>query len=156
MELFPIQRILGLGKCGSNNHPQNNTATVSHMGWLAAAICCQVYKDSFATAPVLASCIYYSIVEDDDTCISLLGYNPYTNLNDLQKTVVKYCVSQARLHDLDFQVSTGNYYCIPALRKEQEIMAGLNDEIKRLCEESQEAAKEAKPPLNGKTKKTVH
>ena len=136
MELFPIQRILGLGKCGSNNHPQINTSTVSHIGWLAAAVCCQVYKDSFATAPVVASCIYYSIVEDDEACQSLLGYNPYTNLTDLQKTVVKFCVSQARLHDLDYEVRTGNYYCINALQREQETMAALNDEIARLSKEA--------------------
>ena len=132
MQLFPMQKLVGLGKHLFGTHPTTQPVKISDIGWLASAICCQIYGKTLATAPILASCTYYSILEEEEIINEVLGYNPYSNLSDLHKAVVEYCVSLALLHELDREVNQGNYYCLTALEKAAAKMNHWNKEVERL------------------------
>ena len=132
MQLFPMQKLTGIGKHLFGTHPTDQKIKVSDVCWSAAAICCQIYGKTLATAPILASCTYYSIILDDEAINDVLGYNPYTNLPELHKAIVEYCVSLAILHELDLEVNKGNYHCIPALEKCSERVQHWNKEVERL------------------------
>ena len=141
MQLFPMQKIIGIGKHSFNTYPSDEKIKVSDIGWAATAICCQVYGKTFATAPILASCTYYSILKYEKVVDELIGYNPYINLSDLEKAIVEYCVTLAILHELDCEVRKGNFHCIVPL---EEISAQADHWNKKIAELSKEKPAEKK------------
>ena len=150
IEITQMQKLIGIGKLPRLiDAPTDQRFTNAHISWNTAAICCQVFKEH-STAPVIASCLFQSAIHDDDIMQSLIGYNPFTNLNELEKAIVQYCVILAELHELDCEVIKGNFYCRPAL---QAVHKAMEETQKLIAELSEKAIKEAEPTEEKPAKK---
>ena len=153
IELTQIQKLIGIGKLPRLIHaPTDQKYTNSQISWETAAICCQVFKDH-ATAPVIATCLFHSMIHDDDVMNNVLGYNPINSLNELEKLIVQYCAIHAELHELDFELRKGNLFVAPALNDAKNLMDKLNNAI---AEISEKANKKAKTTAKKKTLNVVH
>ena len=146
LELTPIQKIIGIGKLQRFGHtPLRNRIDNAQISWETAAICCQVFKDN-ATAPVIATCLFHSLVDENENMQAVLGYNPMDSLTELEKAIVQYCVILAELHELDCEVKQGNFFVQPALMEAQEQMDKVNNLIAELSDKAQKESKPAPTP----------
>ena len=157
-----IQEILSFGKHNFTTYPLDRNINNAHICWNATAICCKMFGNSYATAQVLASITYFPIVEDDNI-YQILGYNPYTNLAEHEKTIVRYCVLQAKLHEFEYELQRGNYYVANAVQLCKTNLQIIEDELNRQLDKIIQTNKKASSTKNltpkkviAKTKKTVH
>ena len=147
--LTPIEQLLVIGKL-----PRITTAALNYkldnaqISWETAVICCQVFKDH-ATAPVIATCLFHSIADNDQAMQNLLGYNPQKALNELENSIVRYCVILAELHELNHAVVSGNKLVLHELQRCQEDLDKVNKLISDL---SKKAEKKAKQPTKNDKK----
>ena len=154
-DLTPIERLLAIGKL-----PRIATAALdtkidnAQISWETAVICCQVFKDH-ATAPVLATCLFHSIADNNEAMERLIGYNPHNALNPLENAIVRYCVILAELHELNHAVIGGNKLVRHELQRCQQDMDKVNQEIAALSKVATEEDTKNKK-LKIKQKKTVH
>ena len=146
LELTQIQKIVGLGRLQRLvNVPISKKIDNAQISWETAAICCQVFKDN-ATAPVIATCLFHSLVDDSETMEAVLGYNPVNALTELEKAIVRYCVILAELHELDCEVKAGNFFVQPALLQTQETMDKVNNLIADLSDKAKAKSKTPSKP----------
>ena len=144
MQLSPLQQIQNIGKHSIGGFPTDQIIRTADVGWLAASICCQLYGSTHATAQVLASILYYPLLDHKEELEKVLGYDPHTDLSHMDKLIVKFCICLAHLHELNFEVIKGNYLCMPALERCQAEMDSLNKEIGAESEKITGAEKDSK------------
>ena len=145
--ITPIQQIVGLGRWTKLHCPTLDRVTNSTIGWNAALICMQTFKEH-VRAGVIAACLLHHQSNNPELAeitTELIGFDPYDGLSELELKIVEFSVCLAELHELSDELRRGNVYIESHLVLRQQELTRLNEDIARLTKDEADEVPNPQP-----------